>query len=141
VNDVVIREATPADAEAIRSLVTRALLSAGFPAPTPELDNDLLDLSYYAAEGRRMLVAEREDTVVGCAAVDSSEDGVAVLRRLSGGALGELTDAALAFARTLGSGAIETVLPPGLPGTQEALQRAGFTTTTGGNAMLLRREL
>jgi len=141
VNDVVIREATPADAEAIRSLVTRALLSAGFPAPTPELDNDLLDLSYYAAEGRRMLVAEREDTVVGCAAVDGGEDGVAVLRRLSGGALGSLTDAALAFARTLGSGAIETVLPPGLPGTQEALQRAGFRTTTGGNAMLLRREL
>ena len=40
VNDIVIREATEGDAADIRSLVTRALLSAGLPSPEPELDHD-----------------------------------------------------------------------------------------------------
>jgi hypothetical protein len=141
VTDVLVREATEADAEAVRSLVARALLAAGFPPPTRDLDGDLLDPSYYADEGRRLWVAEREGVVVGCAALDRGDGGTPVLRRLAGGALDPLIGRALSFATSLGAIAVETVLPPGLSGTEEALARAGFTSTGAGNRMLLRRSL
>lgn len=140
-NDVLVREATPEDAAEIRSLVTRALLSAGLSAPEPDLDADLVDLGYYRAEGRALWVAEREGVVVGCAALDRGEGNSAVLRRLAGGGLEPLVDAAIAEAAGRGLSAIETVIPPGLPGTRDALRRAGFESPPGANEMLLRRPL
>lgn len=138
-NDVAVRPACEHDAAEVRSLVTRALLSAGLPPPDPALDADLLDLSYYERRGRALWVAERAGVVVGCAAVDVGEPGAAILRRLAGGALGHLVEHALAFARERGYGVVETVTPPGLPGTREALEAAGFEPAPGANAMLLRR--
>jgi hypothetical protein len=141
VTDPTVREATSADAEAVRSLVTRALLAAGFPPPSPDLDSDLLDLSYYVGEGRHLWVAEREDVVVGCAALDRGDGDTAVLRRLSGGALDALIARALDVARERGASVVETVLPPTLSGIQDALTRAGFTTEGSDNRILLRRTL
>lgn len=139
--DPIVREATSADAEAVRSLVTRALLAAGFPPPSSDLDSDLLDLSYYAGEGRHLWVAEREDVVVGCAALDRGDGDTAVLRRLSGGGLDALIAHALEVAAEHGARTVETVLPPTLSGTQDALSRAGFAPDDSGNRMLLRRRL
>jgi len=141
VSDLTVRNATPEDAAEVRSLVTRALLTAGLPPPEPSLDADLVDLGYYRADGRGLWVAERDDVIVGCAAVDRGDPGAAVLRRLAGGGLGPLVDTAVAFAAAGGHAVIETVLPPGLPGTREALERAGFESPPGASAMLLRRSL
>lgn len=140
-SDLIVREAMAEDAAAIRSIVTRALLTAGLPAPEPELDADLVDLAYYQADGRGLWVAERDDVIVGCAALDRGDLGTAVLRRLAGGGLDSLLESALAFADSRGHTVVETVLPPGLPGTQDALVRAGFTSPPGANSMLLRRTL
>lgn len=141
VSDAVVRPATPDDAEEIRSLVTRALLSAGFPPPDEKLDADLLTLSYYDSRGRGIWVAEREGVVVGCAALDVGDPGIAILRRLAGGALSDLLAHIGDAARARGYEAVETVLPPGLPGTAEALSRAGFVPASPNNRMLLRLDL
>ena len=140
-SDLQVREASAEDAPAIRSIVTRALLTAGLPAPEPDLDTDLVDLAYYRADGRSLWVAERDGVIVGCAAMDRGDLGTAVLRRLAGGGLDALLDSALTFAASRGHAVVETVLPPGLPGTQDALGRAGFTSPPGANSMLLRRTL
>ncbi|MGE3961845.1 MAG: GNAT family N-acetyltransferase [Dehalococcoidia bacterium] len=137
--DLVVREAEPEDAPEIRSLVTRALLSAGLSPPEPTLDADLVDLGYYRVPGRGLWVAERAAVVVGCAAMDRGEAGAAVLRRLSGGGLDALVSTALDFAAAQGVAVVETVLPPGLPGTRDALQRAGFESPPGASSLLLRR--
>jgi len=141
VSELTVRAASETDAPEIRSLVTRALLSAALPAPDPDLDADLVDLAYYDAEGRRVWVAERDGTVVGCAAIDRGDPGTAVLRRLAGGALDALLVTALDFASAQGATVVETVLPPGLPGTREALERARFQAEPEASALLLRREL
>ena len=138
---VVVRAAEPEDAPEIRSLVTRALLSAGLPPPESGLDDDLVDLGYYRAPGRALWVAERDDVVVGCAALDRGEPGAAVLRRLAGGGLDALVTTALDHAAAGGLTVVETILPPGLPGTQDALRRAGFESPPGASPMLLRRIL
>lgn len=140
-SDLAVRDALPEDASEVRSLVTRALFAAGLPAPEPGLDDDLVDLGYYRAEGRAIWVAERDGVVVGCAAIDRGEPGAAVLRRLAGGGLEALVEAAVEFAAARSLGVIETVLPPGLPGTQEALRGAGFESPPGANTMLLRKRL
>lgn len=138
---VLVRPARPEDAPEVRSLVTRALLTAGLPPPEEDLDGDLVNPGYYAAEGRALWVAEREGVVVGCAALDRGESGTAVLRRLAGGGLEALVDEAITFASERGLTALETVLPPGLPGTRDALLGAGFESPPGANEMLLRRSL
>lgn len=140
-DDVAIRRARESDAAEIRSLVTRALLSAGLEAPEPTLDSDLLDLTYYERVGRGVWVAEREGVVVGCAALDRGDPGAAILRRLAGGGLDALVRTALDFASESEAAVVETVLPPGLPGTRDALERAGFHAEPGASTLLLRRTL
>lgn len=140
-NGLEVRLARDEDAPEVRSLVTRALLAAGLPAPEADLDTDLVHLGYYQEEGRALFVAERDDVVVGCAAVDRGDPGAAVLRRLAGGGLDLLVQAAVEFADARRVAVIETVLPPGLPGTQDALLRAGFESPPGASTLLLRRTL
>ncbi|MDA1010597.1 MAG: hypothetical protein DWG80_03590 [Chloroflexi bacterium] len=140
-DDIAVRPAREADAPEIRSLVTRALLSAGLEAPEPVLDGDIVDIAYYDREGRGVWVAERDGVVVGCAALDRGEPGAAVLRRLAGGGLDALVRAALDFAGDHHATVVETVLPPGLPGTRDALVRAGFSLAPDASALLLRRVL
>jgi len=141
VDDVVVRRATPEDAPAIRSLITRALLSAGLDVPSEAVDPDLMDLRYYEAPGRGAWVAERDDVVVGCAALDRGDTECAVLRRLAGGGLDALVSTVVAAAREQGATGVETVIPPGLPGTREALRRADFEPPPGASELLLRRSL
>lgn len=140
-DDVAVRPARESDAVEIRSLVTRALLSAGLESPEPVLDGDLLDLGYYDREGRGVWVAEREGVIVGCAALDRGDPGAAILRRLAGGGLDALVRTALDFASYSHATVVETVLPPGLPGTRDALERAGFHAEPDASTLLLRRVL
>jgi len=136
-----VRIATESDGAEVRSLVTRAILAAGLAAPEPELDADLVDLSYYATNGRALWVAERDGVIVGCAAIDHGEPGIAILRRLAGGGLDALVSTAIEFAALQDASVVETVLPPGLPGTRDALARADFQHEPDASELLLRRVL
>jgi len=126
VSEAVLRTATPADAEAIRAIIARALLAAGFPAPDTDLDADLLDLSHYAFAGRGFWVAERDGAVIGCVALDRGTDGHGVLKRIAGEALPDLVRLATDAARVEGYRHVEAVAPPGFTGAAEALLAAGY---------------
>lgn len=138
---VTIRRATNADGSAIRSLVTRQLLSAGFDVPDDVRDSDLLDLAYYQEPGRAAWVALWDNVIVGCIAVDHGDAGTAVVRRLAGGALEDLVRTAVAFAQGRSFRVMEAVAPSGLAGTREALAAAGFAAASEENQLLLRRSL
>jgi hypothetical protein len=131
VSEATVRPATAEDAPALRAIVTRTLLAAGFPAPSQDLDADLLDLTYYEASGRAIWAAERDGEVIGCAAVERGSDGDAVLRRLVGEALEPLAAMAVHFAREAGYRRIEAVAPPGFDGAEEALRASGFEPSGG----------
>lgn len=137
-----VRVATAGDATAIRLVVTEALLTGGFDAPDPVRDADLADAAYYAERGRALWVAERADgTVVGCAALDRGDGRVALLRRLAGRGLRELTRTAIAAARASGYAGIETVLPLAMAEAREAVAGEGFVPPGRHNDLLLRRSL
>ena len=137
-----IRQADGADGRAIRSLVTEAVLAAGFDAPTMEHDGDLVDLSHYREPGRGLWVAvSDDDTIVGCAAIDRGEAGNAILRRLAGVALPELTAAAVAFAQGRGYAGVETVLPAAMAEARAAVVAEGFSSPDAANDLLYRKAL
>lgn len=138
----VVRQANDHDALAIRRLVTEALLLAGFDAPSDERDPDLIDLGYYREPGRGLWVAvEDEQRVVGCAAIDRGDGGFAILRRLAGAALPELTAAAVAFAEGRGYAGVETVIPAAMAEARDAVRLEGFDSDGAGNDLLFRKSL
>lgn len=138
----VVRQASDSDARSVRQLVTQALLLAGFDAPTAEVDDDLLELSYYREPGRGMWVAMDDDQrVVGCAAIDRGDGGFATLRRLAGVAMPELTAAAVAFAQGRGYAGVETVIPAAMAEARDAVRLEGFASDSSGNDLLFRRPL
>lgn len=138
----VVRQATENDALSIRRLVTESLLLAGFDAPNEERDSDLLELSYYREPGRGMWVAVNdEQQVIGCAAIDRGDGGFATLRRLAGGAMPELTAAAVAFAQGRGYAGVETVIPAAMAEARDAVRLEGFASDGTGNDLLFRRPL
>ena len=138
----VVRQANDHDALAIRRLVTEALLLAGFDAPSDERDPDLIDLGYYREPGRGLWVAvEDEQRVVGCAAIDRGDGGFAILRRLAGAALPELTAAAVAFAEGRGYAGVETVIPAAMAEARDAVRLEGFDNDGAGNDLLFRKSL
>lgn len=138
----VVRQATDSDALAIRRLVTESLLLAAFDAPSVERDTDLVDLSYYREPGRGLWVAvEDEDRVVGCAAIDRGDGGFAILRRLAGAALPELTAAAVAFAQGRGYAGVESVIPAAMAEARDAVRLEGFASDGAGNDLLFRKSL
>lgn len=140
--DLVVRRARPDDGPAVRRLITLALLAAGFDAPDMDRDADLVDLLYYDEPGRGLWVAvDPTEEVVGCAAVDRGESGVAVLRRLAGRGLVDLTRTAIGFAQGREYAGIETVLAPGLDQARDALMAMGFAPGSEGNTLLFRRSL
>jgi N-acetylglutamate synthase-like GNAT family acetyltransferase len=137
-----VRQATDDDGQAIRRLVTEALLLAGFDAPTPDRDDDLLDLSYYREPGRGMWVAiDEQERVIGCAAIDRGDGGFATLRRLAGSAMPELTAAAVAFAQGRGYAGVETVIPAAMAEARDAVRLEGFASEGSGNDLLFRKAL
>jgi hypothetical protein len=119
------------------------LLLAGFDAPSAERDSDLLEPSYYREPGRGMWVAVDDDDqkVVGCAAIDRGDGGFAVLRRLAGDAMPELTAAAVAFAQGRGYAGVETVIPAAMAEARDAVRLEGFASEGSGNDLLFRRAL
>jgi hypothetical protein len=142
VSDLLVRRARDEDGPAVRRLITLGLLAAGFGVPDEEFDADLVDLAYYEGERRGLWVAvDPTGEVTGCAAIDQGEGDSAVLRRLSGRGLVDLTRAAIAFAQQHGYGAIETVLAPGLDEARDALVAMGFEQASEGNVLLYRRQL
>ena len=137
-----VRQATSADAAAIRLVVTRALLAGGFDAPDAERDPDLADISYYRQSGRGIWVATlSEGRVVGCAALDRGDGELALLRRLAGRGLRSLTRTAIAFAQGRGYRGIETVLPTAMADARRAVESEGFEPPGPHNDLLLRRAL
>ncbi|MDA0270129.1 MAG: hypothetical protein O2798_06950 [Chloroflexi bacterium] len=140
-SEATVRPATAEDAPTLRAIVTRTLLAAGFPAPSHDLDADLLDLTYYETDGCAIWAAERDGEIVGCAAVERGSDGDAVLRRLVGEALGPLAAMAVHYARDAGYRRIEAVAPPGFDGAEEALRTAGFEPAGTGRGLLYVRTL
>jgi hypothetical protein len=136
-----VRAAAPDDLPRVRLLVTQALFAAGYDPPSARRDEDLDDPGYYEAPGRALWIAFDEDErVVGCAAIDRGDQGMAVLRRLAGVGLYALLGAAVQFARRQRYRAIETVLPPGMNAAQTALEASGFAATASGS-LLYRREV
>ena len=137
-----VRSAAASDLIEVRALVTRALLEAGYDPPSPERDADLHDPAYFEAEGRSLWVAIDDGrNVVGCIAVDTGDEGTAVLRRLAGDALYALIAAAVQFARRHDYRVAEAVLTPGMEQAQRALETEGFSTVTLSGPLLYRREL
>lgn len=138
----VVRQATDDDGTAIRRLVTESLLLAGFDAPSIEADADLVELSYYREPGRGIWVAEGdEQQVVGCGAIDRGDGGFAILRRLAGAAMPELTAAAVAFAQGRGYAGVETVIPTSMAEARDAVRLEGFASDGAGNDLLFRKAL
>ena len=137
-----VRESDVDDLRQVRALITRTLLEAGYDPPAGESDEDLLDPSFYAAEGRRLWVAVDEHRrIVGCVAVMEGDQQVAVLRRLAGSGVYGLIAAAVQFARRQRYDAAEVVLAPGIEDAQLALRTQGFAPASPSGSLLYRREL
>lgn len=140
-SSITIRQARDADGVRIRLLVTRALLEAGLDIPTVETDSDLVEPGYYREPGRGMWVATEGERIVGCVAIDQGDDGHAILRRLAGVSLADLTAAAVAFARGRGYRGVETVLPEPMEDAREAVTSEGFSNDHASNELLFRLAL
>ncbi len=137
-----VRLADAGDAEAVRLIVTEALLAGGFDPPDAERDADLADPAYYHQSGRGIWVATRPDgTPIGCAALDRGDGELALLRRLAGHGLRALTRAAVEYAQERGYRGIETVLPPAMADARRAVEQEGFGPAGPHNDLLLRRLL
>ena len=80
-----IREAIPADAPAIRAIVTETLAEFGFPVESSGTDADLdnVPTSYQGRGGSfRVLIADDGATIVGCGGIYPLADGVVELRKM-----------------------------------------------------------
>lgn len=80
-----IRDAVPADGDAIRALVTETLAEFGFPIEPNGMDADLADVSasYQARGGAfRVVVGDDEATIVGCGGLYPLDEQVVELRKM-----------------------------------------------------------
>lgn len=79
-----IREATPADREAICALVADTLAEFGFPVESNGVDADLDDLpvGYQTRGGTFRVLVDDADAVVGCGGLYPMMPGVAELRKM-----------------------------------------------------------
>ena len=108
--DVSIREARPAELDAVRALIEEYVHSLGIDLSFQEVDAELADLaSAYGPPGGRILVAVTADGVAGCVALRPLEDAACEMKRLyvrpghRGAGLGKrLALAAIDTARELG---------------------------------------
>lgn len=79
-----IREAVPADHDAIRVIVAETLGEFGFPLETDGVDADLADInaSYQRRGGSFRVLVDDHDVVVGCGGIYPMDGQTAELRKM-----------------------------------------------------------
>lgn len=81
--DVSIREAQPAELDAVRALIEEYVRSLGIDLSFQEVDAELADLaSAYGPPGGCILVALAGEKVAGCVALRPLEDQICEMKRL-----------------------------------------------------------
>jgi GNAT superfamily N-acetyltransferase len=81
--DVSIREARPAEVDAVRAVVEEYIRSLGIDLSFQQVDAELADLATaYAPPGGRILIALGDEEIAGCVALRSLEDGNCEMKRL-----------------------------------------------------------
>jgi putative acetyltransferase len=137
---VKIREATPADGDAIRAIVGETLAEFGFPVESDGVDSDLDDvpLGYQTLGGAFRVIVDDTGTVVGCGGLYPVAQNVVELRKMyfrpaiRGKGMGRLLlDDLVAEARRRGFGRIELETASNLSTAIALYQRAGFIETEG----------
>lgn len=135
-----IREARPADADAIRAIVSRTLAEFGFGVESSGTDADLADVpaSYHGRGGVFRVVVDEDGQVVGCGGLYPLRPGVVELRKMyfrpdiRGRGLGRvLLDELLGEARRRGFARIELETASNLTAAIALYERAGFVETDG----------
>jgi ribosomal protein S18 acetylase RimI-like enzyme len=135
-----IREAGPADADAIRAIVSETLAEFGFGVESSGTDADLADVprSYQDRGGVFRVLVDEENRIVGCAGLYPLGPGVVELRKMyfrpaiRGQGLGRaLLDDLLGEARRREFTRIELETASNLTAAIALYQRAGFVETDG----------
>jgi putative acetyltransferase len=135
-----IREATAADGDAIRSIVSETLAEFGFPVESNGTDADLADVprSYQSRGGVFRVIEDDTGTVVGCGGLYPVDDESVELRKMyfrpaiRGHGLGrKLLDDLVDAARRLSFNRIELETASNLTAAIALYQRAGFVETEG----------
>jgi putative acetyltransferase len=135
-----IREATIADAAAIRSIVGETLAEFGFPVESSGTDADLADVprSYQSRGGTFRVIEDEGGAIVGCGGLYPMDGGVVELRKMyfrpaiRGQGMGRrLLEDLLAEARRREFGRIELETASNLTAAIALYQRAGFVETDG----------
>jgi putative acetyltransferase len=135
-----IREATTADADAIRAIVRETLAEFGFPLESDGTDSDLGDVptGYQRRGGAFRVIVDDADAVVGCGGLYPLESGVVELRKMyfrpeiRGRGMGRrlLVDL-IEEARRRGFSRIELETASNLTAAIALYQHAGFIETDG----------
>ena len=135
-----IREATTADADAIRAVVGETLAEFGFPLETGGTDSDLDDVptGYQQRGGAFRVIVDDTGAIVGCGGLYPMQPGVVELRKMyfrpeiRGQGLGrKLLDDLIAEARHRNFSRIELETASNLEAAIALYQRAGFVETAG----------
>jgi putative acetyltransferase len=133
-----IREATVADAEAIRAIVKETLAEFGFPIESSGIDADLAEVpqSYQSRGGVFRVVEDDDGAVVGCGGLYPADQKAVELRKMyfrpeiRGRGLGRrLLEDLIAEARHRGFDRIELETASHLETAIALYQRAGFVET------------
>ena len=135
-----IREATPADGDAIRAIVSETLAEFGFPVESGGVDSDLADVpvSYQSRGGVFRVVEDDGGKVVGCGGLYPVGGEAIELRKMyfrpdiRGMGMGrKLLDDLVAEARKRAFARIELETASNLETAIALYQRAGFVETKG----------
>ena len=135
-----IREATAADGDAIRAIVSETLAEFGFPVESGGIDADLDDVpgSYQSLGGSFRVVEDDDGRVVGCGGLYPVQAKAVELRKMyfrpeiRGQGLGRrLLEDLVAEARRRNFDRIELETASNLEAAIALYQRAGFVETEG----------
>jgi putative acetyltransferase len=135
-----IREATSADGDTIRAIVSDTLAEFGFPVESGGVDSDLADVprSYQSVGGVFRVIEDDKGAVVGCGGLYPIDAGAVELRKMyfrpeiRGRGFGRrLLDDLVAEARRRRYARIELETASNLETAIALYQRAGFVETGG----------
>lgn len=135
-----IREATPADGDAIRAIVSETLAEFGFPVESSGTDADLADVprSYQSIGGVFRVLEDDAGCVVGCGGLYPCGESAVELRKMyfrpqiRGQGLGRrLLDDLIAEAKRRNYDRIELETASNLTAAIALYERAGFVETNG----------
>jgi putative acetyltransferase len=134
-----IREATVADGDAIRAIVTAALAEFGFPVESDGADADLRDApaSYHSRGGVFRVIEDDDGAVVGCGGLYPVDADAVELRKMyfrpeiRGKGMGrKLLDDLVAEAKRRAFARIELETASNLTAAIALYQRSGFVETS-----------